>query len=160
MGKNSNNFASMKDLIEEKKKLEKKMSKIKIPCSHTKSNGKLKVDFINGGTMARCQKCDCVFDFGRIDFAELDDAIETVHNAINQIKALSNDPDKESGVIKELGLMDYNLGEMAELYKRTINSYGKNKKKKNKNNNNNNSFGSYGASSISFIDGGKNNRKY
>ena len=158
MGKNSN-FTSMADLMEEKKKLEKKMSKIKIPCSHTKSNGKLKVDFINGGTLARCKKCDCVFDFGRIDFNDLDDAVQVVHNAINQIKALSNDPDKESNIIRELGSMDYNLGEMVELYKRTINSFSKNKKKKNKNNNNNSSFGSYGASSISFIDGGKN-RKY
>lgn len=153
MGKKDTAFESMKDLMEEKKKIEKKMNKVKIPCSHTKENGKLKVEFIDG-TVARCKKCGCVFDFGRIDFDELDHAVEIVHNAINQIKSLSSDPDKESSLIRELGSMDYNLSEMSELYKRTISMYGKGNNKKNKKNKNN-SFGSYGAGNINFIDGKK-----
>lgn len=154
MGKKDTNFTSMRDLMEEKKKLEKKMNKVKIPCSHTNDKGKIKVEFLKG-TLARCKKCDCVFDFGRIEFDDLDNAVETIHNAINQIKALSNDPEKESNVIRELGSMDYNLAEMSELYKRTITKYGKGGKNKNKNKENN-SFGSYGAGNINFINGKKN----
>lgn len=152
MGKNSN-FESLRDLMEEEKKLKRKMRKLKIPCSHTNDKGKIKVEFIKG-TLARCKKCECVFDFGRIEFDELDAAVETVHNAINQIKALSNDPEKEANLIRELGSIDFNLSEMADLYKRTITKYGKgtNNKKKNKDS----SFGSYGASNINFIDGKKN----
>jgi hypothetical protein len=158
MGKKDfdSNFASMKDLMEEEKKLKRKMSKLKIPCSHTNDKGKIKVDFIKG-TLARCKKCDCVFDFERIDIDDLDAAVQTIHNAINQIKALSNDPDKEATLIRELGTIDFNLTEMADLYKRTITKYGKDGGKKKKHNDNN-SFGSYGASNISFIDSGK--RKY
>jgi len=155
MGKKDSNFASMRDLLEEKKKLDKKMNKIKIPCSHTKENGKLKVEFING-TYAECKRCGCRFDFSRIDFDTLDNAVETVHNAINQIKALSNDPDREGGVIRELGSIDYNLGEMAELYKRTITKYGKGGNKKDKKNRDK-SIGSYGVGNLDFI-GGK--RRY
>lgn len=155
MGKKDSNFASMRDLIEEEKKIKRKMRKLKIPCSHTNDKGKIKVEFIKG-TLARCTKCDCVFDFNRIDSDELDGAVRIVHNAINQIKALSNDPLKEAKVIEDLGSMDFNLSEMSDLYKRTITAQGKGGKKKKKKYDDS-SFGSYGVNSLSF-DGGK--RKY
>lgn len=150
-------FASMRDLIEEEKKIKRKMSKVKIPCSHTNEKGKIKVDFIKG-TFARCKKCGCEFDFRTINADDLDEAVQTVHNAINQIKALSNDPEKEASLIRELGTIDFNLAEMSDLYKRTIDKYGKGNKDKKKNKNKDSSFGSYGANNINFIDGKRRNR--
>lgn len=150
--KDSSSFVSMRDLVEEEKKIKRKKLKIRIPCSHTNDKGKIKVDFVKG-TLAQCKKCGCVFDFERIEPEELDNAVEVVHNAINQIKALSNDPEKEASLIRELGTIDFNLSEMSDLYKRTITKYGKggnNNKKKDKDR-----FGSYGASSIDFIGNGK-----
>ena len=152
MGKKDSNFESMRDLIEEEKKIKRKKIKLQIPCSHTNDKGKIKVEFISG-TVARCTKCGCTFDFNRINPNDLDDAVRTVHNAINQIKALSNDPEKEASLIRELGTIDFNLNEMCDLYKRTINEQGKGGKKKNKHKNNDYSFGSYGANNINFIDG-------
>lgn len=152
MGKNSNNkngFQTMSDLMEEKKKLEKKLGKVMIPCSHTNSNGKLKVDFL-GRDLCRCKKCGCEFSFEQIDNDELKSAIRTLHNAINQIKAMSDDPEKESSVIEQLGNLDYNLKEMKELYNKTINDNVRGGKKKKKNRDNN-AFGSYGTSNIKFI---------
>ena len=151
----STTFASMKDLVEEEKKIKRKMAKLKIPCSHTNEKGKIKVEFIKG-TLARCKKCDCVFDFERIEPDELDRAVETVHNAINQIKALSNDPEKEASLIRELGTIDFNLDEMKDLYKRTITKYGKGGNGKKNKHKDERSFGSYGAANIQFFDGKKN----
>lgn len=148
MGKNNNDFQTMSDLMEEKKKLEKKLSKVMIPCSHTNSNGKLKVDFI-GRTRCRCKKCGAEFDFEQVSQDEAKEAIATLHNMINQIKALSDDPEKEFSVIKELGSIDYNLKEVCDLYEKTIanNTRGGKKKKKQ----NDNVFGSYGSGSLKFI---------
>lgn len=150
MGKNNKyEFQSMADLMEEKKKLEKKIAKTTIPCSHTNSNGKLKVDFF-GKNMARCRKCGAEFSFEQVSAEEAAGAIRTLHDMINQIKALSDDPEKEFSVIKELGSLDYNLKEVGELYAKTIahNSRGGGKKKKK---NHDNAFGNYGTSNIRFI---------
>ena len=155
MGKNNNksDFQSMEDLQNEMKKLQKKMAKQSIGCSHTNDNGKLKVDFLHG-TSCKCKKCKIEFDFEQIEEEEIKEAAKVIHNAINQIKALSDDPVKEKSVIIELGTIDYNLKELVELYIKTINQKtkgGKKNKKKNKGNNNQNVFGNYGTSNIKFI---------
>ena len=154
MGKNTN-FTSMNDLFEEKRKLEKKMAKISIPCSHTNSKGKLKVDIIKGN-LVRCKNCGCKFEFDTIDSDELRDAITTIHNVINQTKALTDDPERDKTIIKTLGDIDYNLSQLEELYNRTSNKYSKSgKKNKNKNND---SFGRYGVGAIDFIETKKRGR--
>lgn len=160
MGKKDSRFESLRDIYEEETRLRRKREKLKIPCSHTNDKGKIKVDFIKG-TVARCRKCGAQFDFSQIPMDDLYEAIDVVHNALNQIKALSNDPEKESKLISDLGSIDYNLSEMAELYKRTIEKNGKGGKNKKKHSDN--SFGSYGANSLDFIGGRSGNgckRKY
>lgn len=159
MAKKNNDFTPMSDLMEEKKKLEKKMKKITIPCSHTNSNGKVKIDFIGKGNLVRCKKCGCKFDFSVIDSDNLRNAIRTVHNAINQVKAMTDDPEREETVIKNLGELDYNLDAMEELYSKTVYQYNKTGGKKKKKHNNND-YGNYGANSIDFIGGGKRKNKY
>lgn len=149
-------FQSMRDLQEEQKKIEKKLRKVKIPCSHTNSNGKLKVEFIKG-SLARCKKCGTKFDFEFIPFEELERAQMILHNAVNQIKAFSDDPEREQAVINTLGDVDYNLFEIVELYKRTINAFGKHKNKKKKNDD---EFGAYGISSAINLSSGKKKGGY
>lgn len=160
MAKKETEFENMRDLLEERKKIDKRLHKAMIPCSHTKENGKLKVEFING-TRCRCKRCGAEFDFTRISNEELRAAVRTIHNALNQIKALSSDPSKEYGVIKQLGTLDFNLKDIAELYQRTQNESGKGgKMKKKKNRGYGNDFGSFGADSIDFIGGGKKYYRY
>lgn len=152
--KKKSDFTPMSDLMEEKKKLEKKISRAAIPCSHTNDKGKVKVEFLGKGNLVRCKKCGAKFDFSSIQMDDLEEAARILHNAINQIKALSDDPEREQSVIRSLGEMDYNLKEMVDLYRKSVNNYGKGQKK---NKNRDNDFGSYGMGSISFI-GGKKNR--
>lgn len=157
MGKKHNDlFETKKSLLEEQKKLQKKIAKIRIPCSHTSAKGKLKVEFIKG-TLCECENCGTKFDFEQIDLKELEDAILVVHNAINQIKAFTNDPDNDRRIITTLGDLDYNLSEIKELYKRATKEFGKGKKKKKSHDD---AFGSYGASSINFVGSGKKGKYY
>jgi len=151
--KKTSEFQSMRDLQEEQKKIEKKLRKVKIPCSHSNSNGKIKVDFINNSTLAKCKKCGTKFDFKTIPFEELEHAQMVMHNAVNQIKAFSDDPEKERSVIVTLGDFDYNSFEIVELYKRTINAFGKNKKNNKKKHDDD--FGAYGIGSAISLSGGK-----
>ena len=153
MSKKDAEILTMRNLVEKRKELDRELDKLKIPCSHTKeSNGRLKVEFINE-RYVRCEKCGCEFDFTRIETDELKNAVNIIHNAINQIKVMSDAPEREKKVLRELGTMDYNLSELLDLYKRTINTFGKGKKKKKSKDS---SFGSYGAASIDFINGRRN----
>lgn len=150
--KGNDQFQSMRDLQEEQKKIEKKLRKVKIPCSHSNSKGKIKVDFIKG-TLAKCKICGTRFDFEAIPFDELERAQMIMHNAVNQIKAFSDDPEKESSVINTLGDFDYNSFEIVELYKRTLNAFGKNNKNNKKKHDDD--FGAYGITNSISLNGGK-----
>lgn len=143
-------LTSIKDLRSEQEELKRKLKKIQVGCSHTNEKGNLKVSIIRNNTV-RCKKCECVFNFGVVPEDEAENAIETVHNMINQIKAMTNNPVKEASVIKQLGSIDFNLSEVLELYKRTIDQYSKGKNKKKKHGGKKDSFGSYGMNSVSFF---------
>ena len=153
--KKSSDFVEMRDLREEQKKLDKKKKKVAIPCSHTNAKGKLKLNFLGKGNLVQCEKCETVFDFSTISHDDLKDAIRIVHNAINQVKVMTDDPEKEYAVISNLGQLDYNLKELEELYRRATNKYGKGEKKKK----NKDDFGQYGINALSFT-GGKNKKYY
>ena len=151
--------SKINDLREEQKKLTRKLKQLVVPCSHTNSNGKLKVEHLKGD-MYRCTKCGCEFSFRSIPQDELEHAANVLHDALNQAKALSNDPEREISVINTLGQTDYNLMEFPELYDRITRKFGKNngdhKKKKHKNKDVD--FGSYGVGELSF--GGNNRNKF
>lgn len=152
--KKKSDFTPMSDLMEEKKKIEKKISRAGIPCSHTNDKGKVKVEFLGKGNLVRCKKCGTKFDFTVIQMDDLEAAQRLIHNAINQIKALSDDPEREQSVIRSLGELDYNLKETVDLYRKSVDNFGKGKKNKK---HHDSDFGSYGMGSINFI-GGKKNR--
>lgn len=152
--KNKNEYKAegnyLTDLYKEKERIEKEIRRAAIKCSHTNSEGKLKVTFPNGDSIAVCKKCKTRFDFGKVRREQLDTAIKIMHNVINQCKALTNDPNENRDVIKSLGEFDYNLDGIKELYLRAINDEGGKKKKKNKNKNHD-SFGSFGGREIDFL---------
>ena len=161
MGKNKNKseyFAAMKDLQAEQARIQKKLKQIEIPCSHTKSNGKLTVEFIGKHDLCKCKRCGAKFSFATISSETLNDAIKTCYNAINQIKVFSNDPDEEARVIRSLGELSYNLKEIPELYDRVVGKDGK-KDKKNKNKKRDDYGANYGYGSIGFIGGDKKKKK-
>lgn len=140
------------DLKEAQKAIAKKIEKAKIPCSHTNENGKIKIRFLNeGNTKVQCKRCGSIFDFRTISMEDLRDAIGVIHNAINQIKALSDKPVEEKKLIKLLGEMDYNLINVEEIYENCTRSYNKHGNKKKKKKNNYDSFGQFGASSVRYI---------
>lgn len=151
MGKKHNNeeqFTDVSSLYAEQKKIQRKIEQAKIPCSHTNNKGKLKVKFMDGN-LVKCSRCGTVFSFDPISMKELKGAVQTVHNAINQCKALSNDPQGEKDLIKTLGNIDFNLTELLSLYER-ISTNGDKKKKKNKKKDKGEHFGESGMNAILF----------
>lgn len=142
---------SIEDLKEAQKAISKKIEKAKIPCSHTNENGKIKIKFLDDSTRVQCKKCGAMFDFKTVDMDTLNDAIRIVHNAINQVKVLSDNPSEDKKVIRLLGELDYNLGNLSELYEATTKSFNKNKNKKKKKNRDYDSFGQFGAGSVRYI---------
>ena len=149
-----NNYSEqIKSLREERERIERELKAVSVKCSHTNSEGKLTINFVDNEKV-RCKKCGCEFRFNTISTEKLDNAIDTLHDVINQIKSFSDDPVREKKVIKSLGDIDFNLDEIRELYCRTTKEFSKNghkhkKKKKDE------SIGSYGMNSISFINGRK-----
>lgn len=149
--KNKSDFRSMMaELRDQKAKIEKKLKMIEVPCSHTKNGGKISGEFMGKGSHDfKCHRCGAEFNFDIIDRNELEDAIRVCYNAINQIKAFSDNPDKDAKVIENLGETAYNLREIPTLYKRVVGDDKGGKKKKHKKNHNTHSNSGYGG--VSFI---------
>jgi hypothetical protein len=82
-----------------------------------------------------------------IEKSNLLNAVQVIHNAIQQIRAL-NEIDEDKKILKYLGEMDFNIQELSELYDRIVAVYGKNKKKKRRDDDD---IGSYGVGALEFI---------
>jgi hypothetical protein len=159
--KKKKRFLDKLERIEEaQREFEKERKKAVIHCAHQNEKGKLKIRPINEKGDYECKYCRVVFNMNTISQADIKDACETLHNAIQQIRAFSDAEDDEK-LVRLLGELDFNLQETGELYDRIVNMYGKNKNKnkKNKNFRDKDDFGSYGVGAISFIGGGGNKGK-
>lgn len=147
----------IKNLAEEQKKLERKLKEIHIDCHHQKKNGMFKGEF--KGLDFKCDRCTREFSFENISMNQLTDAANVLINAINQMKAMTENPEEEMDTIHKLGILDFNITEFVEMYRRATKEENfKNFKKKKKGKNNERySYGGYG--STSFIGGGKKKNK-
>jgi uncharacterized Zn-finger protein len=156
---NKNLFKDKLAKIEQvRKEMEKERKKIVVECAHQNEKGKLKIYPVNEKGEYECKYCKARFNMNPITETELETALKTAHDAIQQIRCYS-DIDEDDKLIRLLGELDYNLLETEELYKRVANVYGRgNGKKKNKNKNRNDDFGTYGSQSLSFIGGGGKRR--
>ena len=155
--KQNNLFRDKLNQIEQaSREMEKERKKIVVECAHQNEKGKLKIYPIGENGMYQCKYCKAKFNMMPIPTSTLGDALETVHNAIQQIRCLS-DVNEDYKMIKLLGSLDFNLQETQELYTRIVSVYGnghtKNKNKKNKNRED--GFGGYGSGQLSFIGGNR-----
>lgn len=139
----------MSKVLELEREIKKKKTEIMIKCSHQKENGKLKIYPLNEKGDYKCKKCGEEFNMNSIARSEIEDAIETIHNAIQQIRSFAR-PEEDFKLIRDLGALDFNLRETGELYDRVVNLYGKGKKNKNKNHDRDD-FGLSGHNALNFI---------
>ena len=153
MGKKKNAFKEKLKTIEQvRRQMEKERKKIVVECAHQNDKGKLKIYPVNEFGEYECKYCKTRFNMNPIPSAELDEAIKTIHDAIQQISCYS-DIDEDDKLIRLLGELDFNLQETAELYERVVSVYGRGTgKKKHKDEY---EFGAYGTGALSFIGGKK-----
>lgn len=156
MSKKKDFMKKLEGLAEAKKQIKEEQKKLVVECAHQNANGKLKLYPVNDRGDFKCKYCEAVFNMNPKKKEELEKAVNTIHDAIQQIRCFS-DVEEDAKTIKVLGEVDFNLSTSIELYERIVNAFSKNgkKKKKNHNNHNNDSFGSYGSNSLSFIGGKK-----
>lgn len=150
----------LEGLKEKIKRLEHEKTKhereLKAPCSHTGKNGKLAVKFLEGkGNLCQCKICETVFSLKTYDKDDIAIAVEVVHDAINQIKVMTEDPKADESILTSLGKVDLKLLAIPKHYAATILKNGnpkknKNGKKKHKNNQGNNNFYAYGVENLSL----------
>lgn len=153
MGKKNNDFQGIGDLLAKKKKLEKEIKRIAVPCSHLNKKGELKVELSDG--VAKCKKCGLRFGLDQYSSDTVRESVRVVHDVLNQLKVFSDSPDDDNDLIRSLGELDFNLSSIEELYSRMLEEQGRGKKKKK--NNDYDAFGSIGRD-VSFIGNPKGNR--
>lgn len=161
MGKHSkkNLISELHEIEQATKDIQKQRRKIMIKCSHHNHNGKLKIESIDDEGTYRCKICKAVFNMNPIKKEDLEEAVEIVHNALQQIRChAANSSDAEEKIVKLMGELDFNLQESVEIYDRIVRIYmkgeGKNKDKK-KRYDDDASFGRWGGQPISFLGVGK-----
>lgn len=114
---------------------------IAMQCNHQKKNGDLNVRWINEAEgVVECKICSDRFSMAIFDDKELKKAYNTIHSAIQQIRATTNA--EEGDIVENFGKIDYALRQIPEEYSRLIDALAKGKKKKKKQKKNN--IGGYG----------------
>lgn len=133
----------------------KKVSK----CNHRKPNGKLALRLLVDGRF-ECKRCGEVFSMDQIKKRDIDNALMVVHDMINQTRCLTN-PDKQRDVriSEDLGVLNFDLKESAELYERIVRKAGNNRdqdrdRDRNRNRDDRDGFGLYSPLSLSGNRGG------
>jgi len=137
------------------------MSK-KISCSHTNSEGKVKIKPIgDSGYLYKCTKCGTVIDLRPIDEQTAKKAMETVINMINQVKLFTADPHADQRPIKELGRCIQNISRAKKVYESIApgKKLKKNKKKNKHKGYNNGGSDLQGGMGIHFMDASKKHRR-
>lgn len=137
------------------RELDKERKKTVIKCNHRGHKGGLKLNHL-GGDQFECKICKTRFNTARLSDQQLMGAIDTVHNAIQQIRCFSNKAEDES-LVKFFGEIDYNVMNLPELYRRVSTAFNRDGGGKKKNKHQQDSWGSYGTQNLQFINQGKKN---
>lgn len=126
---------SLRGLEEKRKELEKQAAQLKASCRHRGKSGKLKVNELKGSKVV-CDKCGEVFDIAVVDQKELEAAVETIHNAIQQVRCMARqDKQQDITLCQVYGDIDYNIKNLPMVYAKIISRMGNGKKKHKKENN-------------------------
>lgn len=111
-----------------RRELENKEREIAMSCSHSKPNRKGELRFtlqaLHNGQY-RCDQCGTKFSLSPVNHKELIAAVDTVHNALQQVRSFS-DPYNDEAFIRELGRTDYNIQNLDTYYGRALQSYSGN----------------------------------
>lgn len=121
-----------KTLEARRRQLEKEAAKLKAHCDHRSKKGSLKISPIKGSKVI-CDKCNETFDLSIIDNDTLSSAVEVVHNAIQQVRCMTGDKERDQDLLVVYGEMDYNLKNLANVYAKLKSKAGQ-KEKQHKNN--------------------------
>lgn len=155
----------LNSLKSEEKKIERKRRELVAKCNHRKeSNGKLKIESL-GNNVFECKICRTRFDATKIAEDDMNDAVDVLHNAIQQIRCFS-DKTEDRELVEYYGKIDSSLQTLPETYHRLILLSSKdNFNKKKKKHREPDSFGRYSNGSIDLLgfgggnSGGGNKRK-
>ena len=145
----NNRDLEMKDIDQQIAELQRKKKMKKKDCTHKKKNGKWNLSATNNsGTVYRCKNCQSEFSIEPIRSAELGEAVQTVNDAIQQIKLHSKDEDK--ALIASMSMIAFNMEAIVDYYGRVNRKYGKGSKKNDYEKYESDMDGGYGFSSVSF----------
>lgn len=126
---------TLKSLEKKRKQLEKEHSILKSKCDHKNKEGQFKLSPIKGGRVV-CDRCGEVFDLKPITPEQLSDAIETVHNALQQVRCLAKKSESgDKDLIVRFGVADHDIHELESIYRKVLDKHASNKKKKKKHSN-------------------------
>lgn len=140
------NGYGLKDIMQERKDLDKQLARLKAVCNHKNNEGtKIKVEPVGpGSTVVVCTKCLAEFDISTIDAEKLAEAVEIVHNALNQVKVLtSSKKQRDINLCRAYGEADCTITNLPSVYNKIVAEYANKGKKKSKNNRGN-EHGYYG----------------
>lgn len=157
MGNKKQLFGELAELDNLQKELMKRRKKAIVKCDHQK-NGKLRLIPRGNGEFG-CELCGEEFSMTPMKANVIEEAAEILHDAIQQIRVHAKEGEEE--IVTVLGKLDFNIREVPELYRRSLdeNIRGKGKKNKNKNRNRD-GFGNFDRpGQVSFLGGGGNGNK-
>lgn len=97
-------------------------------CSHQDRKGNFTIHPIGSG-IYECEECGEKFSMDKVGNKEIQAAIQTIHNAINQIRILADlRKPKDVVISKTVGALNFDVKEIAELYERIVRRKGKENK--------------------------------
>ena len=119
-----------------------------ITCDHIKKDGTINLKLLQGQAYGKdgeiityrkgdckCKHCHTQFNIKKIPEQKLKEAVEVMHDAINQLKSLNgrNKGDRDPNMIAHLGKLDLDNMKVLMVYTKTFIQKGKHKKKNKKN---------------------------
>lgn len=163
MAKDKNKSFEDKSIEELEREVNRRKKEKAAKCSHQNKKGEF-IIYPLGENIFECENCGDRFSMEKIGNGELRAAINTLHNAINQVRIMSNlNKEKDVAISRVLGVLNFDIKEVQEFYERIVRKKGKDKNKRDRrkhkhNNQNNDGFGGYSyGGSLSFIRSGKGN---
>lgn len=138
---------NLKSLEKKRKQLDREQAILKSRCNHQNKEGHYKLSNLKGGKVI-CDKCGEIFDLKPINKDQLAEAIEVVHNALQQVRCLAKSgKDGDDDLIKVFGDADYYIHQLETVYSKVLDKHASSKKKKKKHDN---EYGYYGKN-VSYL---------
>lgn len=152
------------EIYQIRKVLREKEKRIVSKCNHRKNGGtgKLAIRPMSNG-LFECKRCGEEFSMEIVKRKEVDIALKVIHDMINQTRCLTdNEKHRDSRISENLGILNFDVKEAAELYDRIVRKKGEgeNRDRDRDRDGKNDGFGLYSQLSLSNRAGdGKKDKK-